>query len=91
MFTIEEFAAKFKTKAWTNKDLWKPNSEFRKFLLSLPGTVDGELSLYDVLCLGLLWCQGDNYNKAEQLFEYATPLGQANNSYSRYSEDLDGV
>ena len=45
--------------------------------------------MYDVLCVGLLWCQGDHYNKAEQLFEFTTPLGYANNAYSKYSDNVD--
>lgn len=42
-----------------------------------------------MLCLGLLWCQGDNYNKAEQLFEFVTPQGQDYQDYSMYCDDLD--
>lgn len=42
-----------------------------------------------MLCLGLLWCQGDHYNKAEQLFEYVTPFGDDYKPYSKYGENVD--
>lgn len=74
-FTIKEFADKFGTVAWSESKVTEPSSSFRAFLLSLPDS-DAEtetLSLMSMQCLGLLWCQGKPYNKAELLFECLNP------------------
>ena len=47
-----------------------------KLLNALPGSEDGTVSKISLLCLGLLWCQDDLYNKAECLFELITETRQ---------------
>lgn len=90
MFTVDELADKFQTQAWKNENLRSKDSEMRQILLSLPGSQGEHLCLHDILCLGLLWCQGDYYNKAEQLFEFVTPFGQKEyKAYSKYGECVD--
>ena len=70
--SIEELRNQFSTPAWCDTSLWEPKSPFLQLLRSLPGSDDTSVSKLSILCLGLLCCQDDLYNKAECLFELIT-------------------
>jgi len=43
--------------------------EFRDWLLQLPGSEDGAISCVSLLLLGVFWCQGCDFDKAEVIIE----------------------
>lgn len=77
-FTIDEMKAKFQGDEWIEQEHWSPNSDLIKLLKSLPNTSsDGEiLDRTDVICLGLLWCNSDNFNRSQILFELLNPTSK---------------
>lgn len=77
----------FTTEKWSRAELWQEGSKFRRLLASMPGSDDENVSIYSLEVLGLLWCQGDSYNKAEALFECLNPAGQATESISANDKD----
>ena len=38
------------------------------------------LSRTDIICLGLLWCNSDNFNRAQILFELLSPVTKSSNA-----------
>jgi len=46
-------------------------------LLSLPGVRDKRIPKSSLQCLGLLWCQGDSKEKADELFLSLNPKDES--------------
>ena len=78
--SIEELSNRFEGAMW--RDHLKEGSELEGLLKTLPGCKDGLIDVQSILILGLLWCGGDNEEKALALFELVNPVGQNQESIS---------
>lgn len=73
-FEVDDLRDVFPNSIEWNKDAhYEEDSELRQFLLFMPDTEGKLITLQNILCLGLIWCRGDLYNKAEMLFELLNP------------------
>lgn len=62
-FKIEDLADGLKDKQWQSQ-------EFYDLIQELPGTQDsGEIDIYSMICLGILWCKGDDMDKAQAFYQ----------------------
>ena len=65
---------------WQKDDLYEEDSECRIFFASLPNSELDQIDINDLLALGLIWCRGDYYNKAEVLYELLQPPEQTSSA-----------
>ena len=87
--SIEELANRFDDEMWN--DQFKPGTDVYKLLKSLPGTEGEILDINTLLILGILWCQGDNEDKARGLFELLNPPGQRQDKIAAGDKEWDLV
>lgn len=74
VFTVDQMAVKFKDDFWIGPGHWNKQSDWRSLLNSLPLSKGQLLHKVPVICLGVLWCQANNFYKAQILFELLNPL-----------------
>ena len=72
-FTIMELSGALNTEAWAGK--FGPGTDLNKLLNSLPNCGNDDLDKCNLLCLGLLWCDGGAKDKTEVLLGMCNPPG----------------
>lgn len=89
-FEVDELKDLFPNSSeWQKEEHWADESELKTLFLSLPNTDGTAIQLQSALCLGLLLCQGDSYNKAEFLFElFNDPESQSQDMVSATDRDI---
>lgn len=74
-FSVEEMAAQFQEDLWIGPGHWNNKSEWRLLLNKLPGSKgDARVDKVAIICLGVLWCQSDNFYRAQIVFELLNPV-----------------
>ena len=91
-FTVEELGNLFDKKfsEW-NHDLQNENSEMYRMVTTLPDCSPNSLDVRSLILLCILWCDGEDIEKADALFSVLNPPGQSQISIAFNDKDWDDV